>query len=80
MATLTRRLLLTGGLGLLGAGAVTACAGPDSSERTGTGAGPQNGADSQGDAAVGHVHGIARDPSDGVVVLATHYGLFRVQE
>lgn len=80
MTTLTRRVLLTGGLGLLGAGAVTACAGPDSSEGTDAAAGPQDEADSQNNAAVGHVHGIARDPSDGVVVLATHYGLFRVQE
>lgn len=80
MTTLTRRLLLTGGLGLLGAGAVTACAGPGSSEGTDAGSGPQDGADSQDDAAVGHVHGIARDPSDGVVVLATHFGLFRVLE
>ncbi len=80
MTTLTRRLLLTGGLGLLGAGAVTACAGTGPSEGADTGAGPQNGADSQDDAAVGHVHGIVRDPSDGVVVLATHYGLVRVLE
>lgn len=80
MATLTRRFLLTGGLGVLGAGVITACAEPGSSAGSETGTGPQGGADSESGAAMGHVHGIARDPSDGVVLLATHYGLFRVQD
>lgn len=76
MTILTRRLLLTGGLGLLGVGAVTACA---ESEPT-AGSGADNGSPGGTDAAVGHVHGIVRDPSDGVVLLATHYGLVRVEE
>lgn len=80
MTALTRRLLLTGGIGLLGAGVVTACAEPGPSAGSEAGAGPQDGADSEAGAAMGHVHGIARDPSDGVVLLATHYGLFRVQD
>ena len=31
-------------------------------------------------AALGHVHGIGTDPGDGRVYLASHYGVFRVDE
>lgn len=80
MTTFPRRLLLTGGLGLLGVGAVTACAGAEPSAGSGSGPDPQGAESSANTDALGHVHGIVRDPSDDVVLLATHYGLFRVED
>lgn len=38
-----------------------------------------DGADSASDS-VGHVHGIGRNPSDGVVYIATHQGLWKLQD
>ena len=48
----------------LGALALAACGGDD-------------GSDSSGSAAGGHVHGLGIDPSDGALFVATHNGLFR---
>ncbi|WP_218221648.1 F510_1955 family glycosylhydrolase [Nesterenkonia sp. Act20] len=79
MRIFPRRLLFTGGLGLLGAAGVTACAEAEPTGQSQTGTDPQSGEDSGTLDAGGHVHGIVRDPSDGVVLLATHYGLFRIE-
>lgn len=75
MTTLTRRTLLAGGLTLLGAGTLTACASPDPATAPAAGTGsPGTGT------AITHVHAITRDPADGVVLLATHQGLFRLHD
>ncbi|OBA45762.1 F510_1955 family glycosylhydrolase [Kocuria sp. ICS0012] len=73
MIPLTRRYLLTGGLGLLGAGALAACT-PQTQPATA----PSDAASSAG-TAITHVHAITRDPATGVVLLATHEGLFRLE-
>lgn len=72
MTPLTRRTLLTGGVTLLGAGALSACTSstptpPASTSPAGMGT------------AITHVHAITRDPADGVVLLAAHQGLFRLE-
>ncbi|MBB5747990.1 F510_1955 family glycosylhydrolase [Micrococcus sp. TA1] len=75
MTTLTRRTLIAGGLTLLGAGALAACASPNPATST------PAGTSSQGTGtAITHVHAITRDPESGDVLLATHQGLFRLQD
>ncbi len=74
MNPLTRRHLLTGGLGMLGAGTMAACA-PEAQQATPAGAGSSVGP------IVSHVHAIVRDPATpAVVLLATHEGLFGLQD
>lgn len=74
MTPLTRRTLLMGGLGLLGAGTLAACTPqPDDA----TPAAPSD-AGTAG-TAITHVHAITRDPEDGTILLATHEGLFRLE-
>ena len=82
MNPLTRRTLLVGGLGLLGTGALAACTSPAESPAPA-------GASSTG-TAITHVHAITRDTvtgggagagaGAGVILLATHEGLFRLQD
>ena len=69
MTPLTRRTLIAGGLTLLGAGTLTACAAPNPTTSPAAGTGT----------AITHVHAITRDPESGDVLLATHQGLFRLQ-
>lgn len=69
----TRRTLLAGGLGLIGVGTLAACTVPDASS-------PQEANTQTPGTAITHIHAIVRDPADGVVLLATHEGLFRLQD
>lgn len=72
MHPLTRRSLLTGGLGLFGTGALSACSSQaDSSAPT---------SNSHPATAISHVHAITRDSASGVILLATHQGLFRLMD
>ncbi|WP_298591797.1 F510_1955 family glycosylhydrolase [uncultured Kocuria sp.] len=75
MDPLTRRSLLLGGLGLLGTGALVACSPQAESS-------PPPPSDDAGGAgtAITHVHAITRDAATGTVLLATHEGLFRLQD
>ncbi|MEF3120086.1 hypothetical protein QYM41_15355 [Kocuria sp. CPCC 205268] len=78
MNPLTRRTLLVGGLGLLGTGALAACSSPAETPAPA-------GASSTG-TAITHVHAITRDTvtgggvGAGTILLATHEGLFRLQD
>ena len=72
MTTLSRRSLLTLSL-VAGTGlAVTACS-PQSGNSTPPASGTNTGT------AITHVHAITRDPTTEVILLATHEGLFRLQ-
>lgn len=81
MNPLTRRSLLIGGLGLFGTGALVACSPP--AESTAPPPRADNGDDASAgstETAITHVHAITRDESTGVILLATHEGLFRLQD
>lgn len=71
MPLLSRRYFVTGGLSVVGLGALTGC-----SSLTGTA--PAGG--SAPSTAITHVHAIAREPNGEAVLLATHQGLFRLQD
>lgn len=77
----TRRTLLIGGLGILGTGALAACTSPAE-----TPAPPATAGASSAGTAITHVHAITRDTvtgggaGAGTILLATHEGLFRLQE
>ena len=75
MTPLTRRTLIAGGLTLLGAGTLTACAAPNPATSPAAGTGTQGTG-----TAITHVHALTRDPESGEVLLATHQGLFRLQD
>lgn len=75
MALLTRRSLLAGGLRLLGSGATVAC-----SPRAETSAPSGSAGASSPGAVITHVHAITRNSAAGVVLLATHEGLCRLQD
>lgn len=79
MKSPTRITLLVGGLGLLGTGALAACTSPAQTPAPPVSAGP-----SSTGTAISHVHGITRDAGtgegSGVILLATHKGLFRLQD
>lgn len=75
MTPLTRRTLIAGGLTLLGAGTLTACAAPNPATSPAAGTGTQGTG-----MAITHVHALTRDPESGEVLLATHEGLFRLQD
>ena len=78
MDPLTRRALLVGGLGLLGAGALAACSSPAET--------PAPAGASSAGTAITHVHAITRDTvtgggaGAGAILLATHEGLFRLED
>lgn len=74
MTPLTRRTLIAGGLTLLGAGTLTACAAPNPATSPAAGTGTQGTG-----TAITHVHALTRDPESGEVLLATHQGLFRLR-
>lgn len=42
--------------------------------------GPGPGTEDAGGDAMGHIHGLGVDPSDGALYAATHYGLFRIDD
>lgn len=74
MNPLTRRQLMTGGLGLLGTSTLVACA-PGAQEAI------PEGSETDAGTTVSHIHAIVRDPADAaVVLLATHEGLFRLRD
>ncbi|GAA1751423.1 F510_1955 family glycosylhydrolase [Kocuria aegyptia] len=79
MTSPTRRTLLIGVLGLLGTGALAACTSPAQTPAPPDSAGP-----SSTGTAITHVHAITRDTGTGegpgVILLATHEGLFRLQD
>lgn len=84
MNPLTRRSLLVGGIGLLGTGALAACFSPEET--------PAPAGASSAGTAITHVHAITRDTVNeggaeagagagaGTILLATHEGLFRLQD
>ncbi len=76
MNPLTRRTLLVGGIGLVGTGALTACSSPVET--------PAPAGASSAGTAITHVHAITRDTvtgaGAGTILLATHEGLFRLQD
>ena len=78
MNPLTRRTLIVGGLGLLGTGALAACSSPAPT--------PAPAGASSAGTAITHVHAITRDTvtgggaEAGTILLATHEGLFRLQD
>ncbi|WP_424347534.1 F510_1955 family glycosylhydrolase [Kocuria sp. CH-021] len=76
MDPLTRRSLLIGGLGLLGSGALAACA-PQAEPPASS---SDDDAGGSAGTAITHVHAITRDAGAGTVLLATHEGLFRLQD
>ncbi|MFI7495644.1 F510_1955 family glycosylhydrolase [Kocuria sp. M4R2S49] len=78
MDPLTRRSLLVGGLGLLGTGALAAC----SPQAESSAPPPSAGDDGRSGAgtAITHVHAITREAGAGTILLATHEGLFRLQD
>lgn len=73
MNPLTRRSLLTGGLGLFGTGALAACS--SQAESSAPTSSRSNAA-----TAITHVHAITHDSAAGVILLATHQGLFRLTD
>lgn len=79
MNPLTRRRLLTGGLGLLGTGALVACA-PQAVPSTSADSSPPAAPDSSASTAITHVHAITRHTGTGAILLATHEGLFRLAD
>ena len=78
MNLLTRRSLVLGGLGLLGTGALAACASPAQTPAPAEASSPGT--------AITHVHAITRDTvtgggaGAGTILLATHEGLFHLQD
>ncbi|GAB2603609.1 hypothetical protein GCM10009696_06370 [Kocuria himachalensis] len=78
MNPLTRRTLLIGGIGLFGTGALAACSSPAPT--------PAPAGASSAGTAITHVHAITRDTvtgggaGAGMILLATHEGLFRLQD
>ena len=72
MNSLTRRSLLLAGFSLLGSGALVACS-PQANSTAPTASSSTNSAGT----AITHVHAITRDAATGVILLATHEGLFR---
>ena len=78
MNPLTRRTLVIGGLGMLGTGALAACTSPAQT--------PAPAEASSAGTAITHVHAITRDTVAGggavagTILLATHEGLFHVQD
>ena len=78
MNPLTRRTLVIGGLGMLGTGALAACTSPAQT--------PAPAEASSAGTAITHVHAITRDTvtgggaGAGTILLATHEGLFHVQD
>lgn len=78
MNPLTRRTLLVGGIGLFGTGALAACSSPAPT--------PAPAGASGSGTAITHVHAITRDTvtgggaGAGTILLATHEGLFRLQD
>lgn len=76
-ATVSRRTALSIAL-LTGAGLVTAaCGAPSGSPADDHG---DASVDDHGDTAITHIHGLARDPKSDRVVIATHQGLFSLEE
>lgn len=78
MNPLTRRTLLAGSLGLLGTGALAACSAPAGPSGPAGPSTPEASGSSTA-TAITHVHAITRDAASGMVLLATHEGLFRLQ-
>lgn len=74
MNSLTRRSLLLAGFSLLGSGALVACS-PQANSTAPTASSSSNSAGT----AITHVHAITRDTATGVILLATHEGLFRLE-
>lgn len=80
MNPLTRRTLLVGGIGLFGTAALAACSSPAET--------PAPAGASSAGTAITHVHAITRDTGTGagagaeagMILLATHEGLFRLQD
>ncbi|GEO97331.1 F510_1955 family glycosylhydrolase [Kocuria turfanensis] len=76
MNPLTRRTLLVGGIGLFSTGALAACSSPAET--------PAPAGASSAGTAITHVHAITRDTGTeagaGAILLATHEGLFRLQD
>ena len=72
-------LLGVGSLALLVAGCAADPATPSGGGTAGTTATTGAGEPTEPSRPLGHIHGVARDPDTGDVVLATHAGLFRIE-
>lgn len=84
-ATLRRRALLSAGLvaatSLVLTGCASAPSGASGTAGSATSSTPSDQTDDAHDEAdISHIHGLGRDPQSGQVVIATHEGLYRLQD
>ncbi len=63
---------------LVGVVTLTACGSDDT--KTNPSTAPAAAADADADAALEHVHGLGVDPADGTLYVASHFGVFRVDD